>query len=146
MLNVEVKEDSLYYDTWAYFYVSEFKGEASEVTQKLELEPAKTWQKGDVWFHQPRLRPESNWQIHSPVNRSEIFLNVHIEALLDIIEPKIAKILELKEQGCNIGINCVGYYYDTHPGFQLSAELLTRLAALSLDVDFDLYCLCADDD
>lgn len=118
--NVEIKEDSSRYDTWAYFYVSKFEGNTSEITRKLELEPTKTWRKGDVWFRAPRLRPESNWQIHSPVDRSEIFLDVHIEALLDIIEPKRAQISELQAQGCDIGINCVGSYYGTHPGFNLA--------------------------
>ena len=145
MSDVEI-EDNSRYDNYAYFYVSDFEGDASEITRKLELEPTQTWHKGDVWFRAPRLRPESNWQIHSPVDRSEIFLNSHIEAVLDIIEPKKARILEIQEQGCTIGINCVGLYYDAHPGFTLSANLLSRLAAFSMDVDFDLYCLGADEE
>ena len=145
MSDVEI-EDNSRYDTYAYFYVSDFDGDASEITHKLELEPTQTWHKGDVWLRAPRLRPESNWEIHSSIDRSEIFLDAHIEAVLDIIEPKKAQILELQAQGCTIGINCVGLYYDAHPGFNLPAKLLSRLAAFSMDVDFDLYCLCADDD
>ncbi len=145
MSNVEI-EDNSRYNTWAYFYVCNFEGNASEITRKLELEPTKTWHKGDVWFRAPRLRPESNWEIHSPVDRSEIFLDAHIKAVLDIIEPKRVQIAELQAQGCTIGINCVGSYYGSHPGFNLSAELLSRLAAFSMDVDFDLYCYCADEE
>ncbi len=52
---------------------------------------------------------------------------------------------QILEGTCNIGINCVGYYYNEHPGFPLSAGLLCRLAAFSMDVDFDLYCLSATD-
>ncbi len=73
-------------------------------------------------------------------------MDTHIEAVLDIIEPKRTQILELQAQGCTIGMNCVGYYHSPNPGFGLSAKLLSRLAAFSLDVDFDLYCSCADDD
>ena len=91
MSDVEI-EDNSRYDTYAYFYVSDFEGDASEITRKLELEPTQTWHKGDVWLRAPRLRPESNWQIHSPIDRSEIFLNPHIEAVLVIIEPKRAQI------------------------------------------------------
>lgn len=130
--------------TYAYFYVSNFEGEPSLISQRLELEPAKTWLKGDSWLPN-KSRLQSNWEIHSRIEHSEIFLHAHIEAVLDIIEPKRLQILELREQGCDIGINCVGYFYSEHPGFHLSAELLSRLAAFSLDVDFDLYCLCADD-
>ncbi len=144
MSEIEI-EDNSRYDTYAYFYVSKFEGEASEITRKLKLEPTETWQKGDVWFRLPRLRPESCWKIYSPLDRSEIFLDTHIEAVLDIIEPKRAQILELQAQDCDIGINCVGMYYSAHPGFGLSAKLLSRLAAFSFDVDFDLYCLCSDD-
>lgn len=37
------------------------------------------------------------------------------------------------------GINCVGYFYGANPGLHLSADLLGRIAALRLAVDFDLY-------
>ena len=141
---VEAKQSNSRYDTYAYFYVFDFEGEASEISRKLELEPTETWLKGDAWLPN-KPRPHSNWEIHSPVDRSEIFLDTHIKAVLDIIEPKRLKIFELREQGGDIGINCVGYYYSEHPGFHLSAELLSRLAAFSLDVDFDLYCLSAED-
>jgi len=144
MSDVEI-EDNSRYDTYAYFYVSDFDGDASEITRKLELKPTETWHKGDAWLP-VKTRPFSRWKIHSFVDRSEIFLDAHIESVLDIIEPKQTQILELRAQGCTIGINCVGYYYDAHPGFNLSAKLLSRLAAFSLDVDFDLYCLCADEE
>ena len=143
MSNVEIENNSRY-DTYAYFYVSDFEGDASEITRKLELEPTETWHKGDAWLP-VKTRPFSRWKLHSPIDRSEIFLDAHIEAVLDLIELKRAQILELQTQGCTIGINCVGSYYDAHPGFGLSANLLSRLAAFSFDVDFDLYCLCADD-
>lgn len=135
----------IWFTKLTYFYVSGFDGDASEISGKLELEPTQTWHKGDAWLP-VKTRSFSNWEIHSSLDRSEIFLDAHIKAVLDIIEPRRAQILELQSQGCDIGINCVGYYYGTHPGFGLSAELLSRLAAFSMDVDFDLYCLCANDE
>ena len=138
-------EDNSRYETYAYFYVSDFDGEASAITQTLGIEPTETWQKGDAGRYPQRSGEFSNWEVHSPLERSEIFLDAHIEAVLNIIEPKLTQILELQMQGCDIGINCVGYYTDANPGFHLSAKLLSRLAAFSFDVDFDLYCSCADD-
>lgn len=128
------------FKTYAYFYVSGFEGEPSEISRKLELTPMKTWIKGDAWLPS-KLRENNNWEIHSSIDSSEMFLDRHIESVLEIIEPKRSQILLLRKQGCSIGINCVGYYYDEHPGFHLSAELISRLAAFSIDVDFDLYCL-----
>lgn len=63
----------------------------------------------------------------------------HLEALAGLLEPLAAHIQTLNPQ-FEKGINCVGYYRGTHPGFHLSAGLISRLHALSLDVDFDLYC------
>ena len=146
MSNVKIEEDNSRCKTYAYFYVSDFEGEASEITRKLEIEPTETWLKGDAWYHPQRPRPFSRWKLCSPLDRSEIFLDTHIEAVLDIIEPKRTQILELQTQGYTIGMNCVGYYYSANPGFGLSAKLLSRLAAFQMDVDFDLYCSCADDD
>ncbi len=146
MSNIEIEEDNSRYETYAYFYVSDFVGEASEITRQLELEPTETWLKGDVWYYPQRPRPFSRWKLCSPLDRSEIFLDRHIEAVLNIIEPKRTRILELQTHGCTIGMNCVGYYYSSNPGFGLSAKLLSRLAAFSMDVDFDLYCLCANED
>jgi Domain of unknown function (DUF4279) len=78
------------------------------------------------------------------LDHSEIFLDAHIEAVLNLIEPKRSLIAELQAHDYKIGINCVGYYDGTHPGFRLSAKLISRLAAFSFDVDFDLYCLCGE--
>ena len=140
---MDVDQEALGYETYAYFYVCDFTGEPSSITDKLKINPTKTARKGDVIRPSQKLREFNSWEIHSPLNRSEIFLDVHIKAVLEIIEPKREQILELQLQGCTIGINCVGYYTDTHPGFGLSAELLSRLAVFSLNLDFDLYCLCS---
>lgn len=128
------------FETYAYFFVCDFEENPSEITDKLEIQPTKTWMKGDIGLTN-KLREFNNWEVHSPLERSEIFLNKHIEAVLDIIEPKQVLILKFRENGWHIGINCVGYYSDEHPGFHLSSNIISRLAKLSLDVDFDLYCL-----
>lgn len=149
MSNIEV-EDNSRYETYAYFYVANFEGDASAITRKLELEPTRTWHKGDSYLPFKtsdfvKTETYSNWEIHSPLERSEIFLDAHIEAVLDLIEPKREQILQFQAQGYDIGINCVGYYHCANPGFHMSAKLLSRLASFSFDVDLDLYCSCEDD-
>jgi hypothetical protein len=128
-------------ETYAYFYIADFECNPNVIIQKLNFKPTETWHKGDAWLPS-KAREFSNWEIHSPVSRSEIFVDEHIKAVLEIIEPKREEILEFQKLGYKTGINCVGYYYDEHPGFGLSAELIARLATFSIDVDFDFYCLC----
>lgn len=36
---------------------------------------------------------------------------------------------------------CAAYFREANPGFHLDVALLRRVAALGLDLDFDLYCL-----
>lgn len=55
-----------------------------------------------------------------------------------MLEPHREAVLSFARKG-EAGVNCVGYYYGANPGLHLSAALLTRLAALELPVDFDLY-------
>jgi hypothetical protein len=128
------------YKTYAYFYVIGFDDDPTTISQRLGLKPNETWLKSEDWLPN-KPREFNNWQVHSSLEQSEIFLDAHIKSVLDIIEPKRAEILKLRDEGCDIGINCVGYYYDEHPGFHLSAEIIARLAAFSMEVDFDLYCL-----
>jgi hypothetical protein len=131
------------YDTYAYFWVGEFEGSPEAVTAVLGLEPTETWKKGDPWLEN-RPRQSSRWRLMSPLPRTEMFMDKHLEALLSILEPKTAAIRVLQTEH-EIGINCVGYFYGENPGFHLSRGLIARLHALSLDIDFDLYC-CGEKD
>lgn len=78
------------------------------------------------------------WICQSPLPRGETLLQDQIESLLTVLEPHREAIVAVA-QTCDAGINCVGYYYGSNPGLHLSAELIARLDALKLPVDFDLY-------
>lgn len=114
------------------------------ISEALDLAATKTWRHGDDWL--PTKKRESNcWEIHSQVSHDDLFIDAHINALLDILELRKEQIQELQNRGYTTGINCVGYYYDEHPGFGLSVEQLARLSTLGLSVAFDLYCLCKNE-
>ena len=68
------KREYRMFDTYAYFFVSGFEDEPSAITQLLEIEPTKTWKKGDDWLP-VKKRPKNNRQLHSRQARSEPFLN-----------------------------------------------------------------------
>jgi hypothetical protein len=131
-------------ETYAYFWIEGFKCEPSEITALLQLEPSETRKAGDLIqrrFERAGERhywPKSWWSFRSTLPIDEIYQAAHVENLLDSIEPRSAELLELKKT-CEIGINCVGYYWNSNPGFHLSADLIRRCARLDLGIDFDLY-------
>lgn len=128
------------FDTYAYFYVREFDGPAETISNLLEIVPTSTWLKNEL---SPRGRPRkfSNWEIHSPLPRSEVFQDRHLVALVEILESKREGVIQaISKFKC--GLQCVGYYTNENPGFHMDAELIFRIAAFGLPVDFDLYCTC----
>jgi hypothetical protein len=126
------------YDTYAYFWVRGFAGSPAMVTDELGVHPTESWSAGDPWIP-GKPREFGSWHLHSPLPRSEAFMERHLEALLERLEPFADRIHTIRQR-FEAGINCVGSYHDEHPGFHISAALISRLHALALDVDFDLYC------
>ncbi len=128
------------FDTYAYFFVREFEGDAKQISELLKLEPTNTWLKNEPGA-QGRPRKFSNWELHSPLPRTEAFQDSHLLAILDILEQKRDLVLQaVSKYEC--GLQCVGYYTSEHPGFHMDSKLISRIAAFGLSVDFDLYCWC----
>ena len=132
----EVKER---YETYAYLWVRGFDPPHSRISDALGLEPSEAFHEGDPWY-KDRTRPFSSWHLTSPLPRTEVFLDAHIEALLDVLEPKREQLAEVAAR-YEVGMNCVGYYTSANPGIHLSAEVLRCCAGLGLSIDFDLYCM-----
>jgi Domain of unknown function (DUF4279) len=146
-----------HYRTYAYLNISEFDCHHSEITAFLGLEPTEAGTKGEVLSSSPSKRPDiqikperpdiqikyrrSIWKLYSPKPKSEIFIDSHVEAVLELIESKLELIKELTTK-YSVGINCVGFYTNANPGFHLSSALIQRVAQLGLWIDFDLYCSC----
>ncbi|NHC08724.1 DUF4279 domain-containing protein [Pseudomonas stutzeri] len=132
------------FDTYAYFYVRDFEGKAEQVTDLLKLTPTRTWMKGELG---PANRPRkfSNWELQSSLPRTEAFQDRHLVTLLEALEGRREQILEaVSKYKC--GLQGVGYYTNENPGFHMDSQLISRIAALGLSVDFDLYCNCEHDD
>jgi hypothetical protein len=128
------------FDTYAYFFVREFEGDAKKISDLLQLVPTRTWQKGEPGIA-GRPRAFSNWELHSPLPRTEIFQDSHLLALLDVLEGKREHVVQaISKFEC--GLQGVGYYTNENPGFHMNGQLISRIAALGLSVDFDLYCHC----
>lgn len=125
-------------ETYAYFFVEGFDCGPNEISTSLNFEPTESWMKGDI-SKAGITKKESCWLLYSTLSRSELFLDKHIEALVDTLlanENNLRKIVE--KYDC--GINCVGKFDSPNPGIHLSQELLAKLSKLNIPVDFDLYC------
>lgn len=123
--------------TYAYFFVSEFDCSVQEITKLMGVSPTKSCNKGAPGAHVDTL-PRSIWELHSTLARGEMPLQDHVENVLMVLEKRPEIVAKLGQQ-YTAGINCVGYYYSANPGLHLSAELIKRVAALDLSLDFDLY-------
>jgi hypothetical protein len=131
-------------ETYAYFWVAADELPHNEISRLLGLEPTEFWAKGDPgnYVHQQK---QARWVFHSPLPRTETFLDAHIEALVSALESSVESVVELGRR-FEVGIQGVGYYTEANPGIHLSAELMSKLAKFSVAVDFDLYCLGAENE
>ena len=127
------------YDTYAYFWVSDFDCEPEEISSILGLQPTRILKKGALISEKSTKRRNFNsWEYNSILPRTEVFQDSHIKNILEVIYQKKHEILKLGTE-YEVGINCVGYYSNVNPGFHISAELITQCAELNLSIDFDLY-------
>lgn len=127
------------YNTYAYFWVSDFDCEPNDISELLWLKPTEIQRKGDLISEKSgRKRRQSSWKYHSSLPRTEPSQDAHLKNILDVIQERKEVITTLKTM-YSVGINCVGFYYNANPGFHMSSELLKACASLEVDIDFDLY-------
>ncbi len=132
------------YKTYAYFAVKDFDCDHTDISRLMGLEPTRAYNKNSSRPQTPHIkRKTSLWALHSTKPETEIFLDTHIESVLGLVEPRTEVIKKLVSL-YYVGIQCVGYYTNANPGFHMSSELLQRVTALGLWLDFDLYCMCEE--
>ena len=129
-------------DVYAYFWVEGFECAPEEISKRLGIAPSKVHLKGEPLAGPNRFRIANSWEVLSPLPRGSEVLDSYVEALLNLLEPCAAEIRSLSSE-CEVGINCVGYFFSANPGFHFSRQVLQRLSTLGVSVDFDLYCYCA---
>lgn len=131
-------------ETYAYLWIEGFLCDPSEITALMQLEPFETRKAGDLIQDrfertgQKHFWPKNSWKFRSSLPLDGTFQQSHIQNILDIIELR-SEVLRDLQMTCDIGINCVGYYWNANPGLHLSTDLIRRCASLNLSIDFDLY-------
>jgi len=127
-------------DTYAYFFVRDFDCDTSDVTQLLRFAPTEANNKNSP-LPSGRLRKSASWKRVSDLPRDTVFVSEHLESLLPLLETHHAAIESVASK-FSVGLQCVGFYTNAHPGFHMDSGLVRRVAALNLSIDFDLYCYC----
>jgi hypothetical protein len=125
-----------------YFGVFNFDEDFATITQALGLVPSETWRKGDPATPKG-IRTHTRWSLRSPVSPSHTFQQ-QIRALLPLLEDHAEGVRDIARRYA-AGIRCYAYYHEEYnPEVHLPADLVQRIAALGLSVDFDLYFLPDD--
>jgi hypothetical protein len=132
-------------ETHLYLSVGGFGPDPSVVTEALGTEPSRAWATGDPMGNAPgRVWRHAAWKLYSPLALTEP-LDAHVRALLPLLEERRARLQEAMRR-FDVILQCAAYYRSScNIGFALAPELLGRLAALGLEIDFDLYFLGEDE-
>ena len=109
------------------------------VTAIVGRQPTNFQVKGERVGKSAILRKQSLWEIDSG-RPEQADLAEHLESLLTILEEHATGVRKLAST-VHAGIQCAAYWHTSQPGFHLSRELISRVAALDMSLDFDMYCV-----
>jgi hypothetical protein len=109
-----------------------------EVTRRLRIDPSESHNPGDkrgksgIW-------PHGYWAIESGLHVQSTNLSLHIEWLLNRIEPVQVEVLSLVDEGFSVDIFCFLESLTGHGGPTFSPTLLRRVANLNVELSLDMY-------
>ncbi|WP_250465069.1 DUF4279 domain-containing protein [Microbulbifer litoralis] len=134
------------HQTYAYFYARDFECSPESISKVLEIEPTHFWCKGERWGpNNIRERKENFWSYRTSESSDDYYTNVHFKELLGLLESRKDKLAQLPI-GARIGITYVPTCYYPNVAVILEKELLQRVVALGLALDFDIYSLVSSDE
>lgn len=129
--------------TYVTLRVYHRSADPKHVGEMLELVPTETQLAGDEYLHRQASRTKryeiSGWFLESKPFVQSFDCEKHLNWLVDQLTGKGPALDELRQAGWWMDISC---YWDSqygHGGPTFSPELLKRLAALGVEVWFDVY-------
>ena len=128
--------------TYAYFTVVG-SGDHNRITEILGVEPSSAFTEGTPIPGRFTKYGSTKWRIDSAINRDCLLhecLEEHVENVVGQVE-RIKDKLNLLDPDYEKYIQCVAYYEGSNLGLWLSSDILKRIAALSIGIEFDLYSL-----
>ena len=116
---------------------------AAEVTRRLGVRPTTAAEAGTPVSPRSRaVRADSLWCLSSPAPSAGTELAAHLAWLLDVLEPRRARLWELVEAGYRADWFCLVASHATEHAAVLDRVLLSRLVALPGDLLLDA---CGDE-
>lgn len=110
------------------------------VTQAMGVAPTTAWIKGaPITNARGGKQTHSRWVLQSTLPLTEP-IEAHFDNLLPQLENRRDAVAEVVSR-FEASLCVAAYWYEVNPGFQLTANTIRRVAALGLEVDFNLYYL-----
>lgn len=113
-----------------------------EVTRRLEIEPTTQQKMGEPVRRAgrpPKVATLSGWFLRTRGQVESKDVRRHLDWLLDRLTPRIAEVWALRSAGCRIEIACYWLGKTGQGGPTLSPAQMEKLAALNIELWFDLY-------
>lgn len=110
---------------------------AADVTVRLGICPTYSHEVGDAFGRGDQRRKQAMWCLSTEAD-GRGRLDDHLARLLVQIEPKLAIIEDLANEGYTMDWFCF-VSVEGQGGVMLGVDLLRRLAALPIEVDLDIY-------
>lgn len=125
-------------ETHATFRVISACHDCTQLQAAMHLEPT------SCKPSRSRSRPADIWELTTEGTLTSRDTRRHVDWLLDRIEPAAAALECLRQEGAKTDIFC--YFVNVgHGGPMLSVAQLVRLAALKIDISWDVYSGIEDD-
>lgn len=121
-------------------YVTDFDSDASRISELLEVEPTRTWKKGQQIARSALASVENGWELASDSN-DPLSVEAHLLDLLDRLPPKSVARLRKACPGCEVQLSITIEVESETPAVNFTPESLRRLAAIGASLDIDLYVL-----
>lgn len=114
----------------------------ADVSILFERQPSESGNQGEIRQTSrgtSRTIKKSHWILSSEHHIDSKDLRVHLDWLLDVVEPKTAQLESLfNAKGTKLSIGCIWWSAVGHGGPTLWPEQLLRLGELGLEVNFDI--------
>jgi hypothetical protein len=112
-----------------------------EISDRLGLQPTKSWPAGDTELHSTRPHKDSRWILRLAARPAVDFTDL-VEELLVQLDPCKAEVAALAQLSTiTARLSCIGYMTTMVPAVYMENELLMRVAELGLDLNVDLFLL-----
>ena len=109
------------------------------VSSSLGITPSKSFKRGE-WRTETEKWTRNLWSLTSQNVIQSDNISVHIEWILNQLEPVNNKIIEILERNSiESEISCFWIFPTEHEEFELSPELMKKIAFLGVKLSFDIY-------